>query len=130
MTVVMVTMSLWQSKLAEKYLISQGINIPSLVLFKFKMTELQAYLAVAMVIHISFHSGSFPNLAGKFHYGKVILYRYRCCGNSITLATDSDQFYSLVLSTNEIRIGVWTSVGQKIVTQTQLNIEIWLPWQQ
>ena len=48
----------------------------------------------ALVINISFYNGLFPNLSGGFYCGKAILCRYCCCGNSVTLAIDSDQFYN------------------------------------
>ena len=48
MTIVLVKIFQWQPELGEKYLIWHGINMPSLILFKLKMTKLQAYLAVAM----------------------------------------------------------------------------------
>ena len=53
-----------------------------------------------LVIKLSFYSGSFPNLA---HNEKVILCRCRYHGDSVTMATDGNQFYSLALSTTETK---------------------------
>ena len=45
-------MTLGDPKFVEKYLMSYQINMPSLVSFKLEMTELQAYLAVAMAFAV------------------------------------------------------------------------------
>ena len=71
-----------------------------------------------LVINISMFKGSFSDLAHSFHCGKAILCKYCCYVNSVTMATDGNQFYLHVLSTTETKIGVWTLVGQKIITQT------------
>ena len=65
-----------------------------------------------LVINILFTTCRFCNC------GKAILCRYCCHENSVTMATDSDQFYSLVLSTTETKNGVRTLVGQNIISQT------------
>ena len=70
-----------------------------------------------LVIHISFYNGSLPNLVGKFYCGKAIFCRYHCYENSVIMAPDGAQFL-LVLSTIQTKAGVWTLVGQKIITQT------------
>ena len=69
-------------------------------------------------MNISYNNGLFSNLTHRFCCGKAILPRYRCYGNSVTMATNGDQFYSLVLSKIETKFGVWALVAQKILTQT------------